>query len=159
MSTPKVYTEDELRALNVKDLEKIVAERDLAEIGGTGTDGNIVKADLVSAILAGQTPDKSPAAPVPAPQAGQPVVSPPVAADPRAIPMNQFTRRSDADVLPGQFCRVDTGDHAGRVGVFEETASIDGDGYPEAVTVRLRGGGERIVVDYADITPVEHGGR
>jgi hypothetical protein len=73
--------------------------------------------------------------------------------------IDQFSRRSDADVLPGAFGRIETGEYAGQVGVFDQVVSTDPDGCPETVLVTLRNSGVGTVVDYADLTPVAFGGR
>lgn len=71
------------------------------------------------------------------------------------------TVRSDGDVLHGHFCRVIAGEHEGRYGVLEQTASFDEKTQrPLTVIVRTRDEhDERIVVSYSNLTPAEPGGR
>ncbi len=95
---------------------------------------------------------------------GSGLASPPTAAKaaspaPAAIVVDQYTRRSDADVLPGQFARIATGEHAGQIGVFETVVENGPDGYPAQVELILRNSGERVVCTYGDLTPVTFGGR
>jgi hypothetical protein len=98
-------------------------------------------------------PDEARAVPDPAPTA-------PVApAGPAAVVVDQYTRRSDADVLLGHFGRIEDGEHAGKVGVFEAVASTGVDGYPDTVRVKLRESGEVVVCAYASLTPAAFGGR
>lgn len=84
-----------------------------------------------------------------------------VVLDAQSVPpkIDRFTRRSDADVLPGGFCKIDSGPHEGEIGYFESVVSEDADGYPETVLVHLRNSATIVAVDYADITPVQFGGR
>jgi hypothetical protein len=94
--------------------------------------------------------------------AGSRPATPPTAAkaaSPAAIVVDQYTRRSDADVLPGQFARIATGEHAGQIGVFETVVENGPDGYPAQVELILRNSGERVVCTYGDLTPVTFGGR
>jgi hypothetical protein len=75
------------------------------------------------------------------------------------VVVTQYTRRNDHDVLPGQFARIDAGEHAGEIGVFESVVSTGDDGYPDEVNVTLRNTGELIVCAYADLSPTPFGGR
>lgn len=54
MSTPRLFTTDELDGMERADLELIVDARGVDIKDGTGSDGNVVKADLIAAILADQ---------------------------------------------------------------------------------------------------------
>jgi hypothetical protein len=64
-----------------------------------------------------------------------------------------WRRRSDDDVLTGEFCRVVGGPHTGRYGVME-TIAAEENGWPAVVIVKTRDDQDmRIHVDYADIRP------
>ena len=77
----------------------------------------------------------------------------------RPVQLDQFNRRTDADVMPFAFCRLESGDHRGEIGSFESVVSEDSDGYPEVVLVKLRNSNTLVTIDYADLTPVPFGGR
>jgi hypothetical protein len=77
----------------------------------------------------------------------------------RPVKLDHYTKRDDSDVLIGQFCRIEKGDHAGEIGTFTGVETDDSDGYPESIYVQLRATGVSVVVDYADISPVEWSGR
>lgn len=72
-----------------------------------------------------------------------------------------YRPRTDDDVLSGNFCRVVSGEHQGRYGVFVGTSTVFvNDGWPATVTVRTRDDrDELILVNYADIRPAQPGGR
>lgn len=73
--------------------------------------------------------------------------------------VDRFTRRTDADVLPFSFCKLESGDHEGEIGVFESVVSEDDDGFPDVVLVKLRNSNTLVTIAYADISPAEFGGR
>jgi hypothetical protein len=64
-----------------------------------------------------------------------------------------WRRRTDDDVLSGEFCRVVHGPHTGRYGVFAEVAEVD-NGWPSLVVVKTRDDqDEPILVPYGFIRP------
>lgn len=94
--------------------------------------------------------------------------------------VDNMTRRSDADVLTGHFCRIDYGEMSkaeraavesivgeggtgvGRAdyGVFTEAATFDDDGYPLTANVLLRDEhSAMITVPYDALVPAQAGGR
>lgn len=79
--------------------------------------------------------------------------------DAQPVTLDQYSRRNDADVLQGHFCRIESGDHRNEIGVFTDVVECDKDGYPSVVSVQLRNSGVLVVADYDDLTPVEFGGR
>lgn len=161
MSSQKDYTREELEDLSVDQLRDLAEKRNLPEIEGSGANGNVVKADLVDALAPSDNAAPVPKGP-PDPTPPDTGPSPEKIAGPKpdpVVPVDQYTRRDDGDVLPGQFGRIEKGEHAGKVGVYVRTESVDGDGYPEVVTVRIRETGQLVAIDYADLTPTEFGGR
>lgn len=63
-------------------------------------------------------------------------------------------RRSDDDCLHGHACRVVAGEHEGRYGVLQSTASVGKDGYPKDVVIHtFDEDGLSLTVPYADIRP------
>jgi hypothetical protein len=111
-----------------------------AEVDALAGDGPAPGAD-------GEPSDAAPASDVAQAAAGQATTK-----------LDQFTRRSDDDVLPGGWCRIVNGEHAGKYGFYDTTASADDDGYPVLVNVKLRSGGI-LTVNHADIRPAELDGR
>lgn len=93
---------------------------------------------------------------------------------PEAGRIDQANARSGGDALMGHFVRVDLNakgvqkayadaglkDHRGDYGVFLEPVSVDSNGRPENVVVRLRDETQgRIVVPYDSLRRAEPGGR
>jgi hypothetical protein len=78
------------------------------------------------------------------------------------VTVDQFTRRTDNDVLDGTLALVIAGEHAGQTAAFVGTVERDPQsGYPSRVLVRFRSASydhEYAVVDYADLRPAEHPG-
>lgn len=88
-----------------------------------------------------------------------PSAAEPPTAERAPVRVDQYTRRSDHDVLQGHFGRIESGEYGGRVGVFETVATSGPDGYPATVSVKLRDSGEVVICDYADLAPTPYGGR
>ena len=73
------------------------------------------------------------------------------------VHVDQYTRRSDDDVLAGHMLKVVSGDHAGEQAAFVKVDRYGPDGYPERIVVRFtnaRYSHEYAGVDYADVRPV-----
>jgi hypothetical protein len=78
---------------------------------------------------------------------------------PRVV--NQYTRRSGDEPLPGSWVDVVAGEHQGRKGHYFEDVSHAQDGFPDRVHVRTRDADNLVVeVGYDEIRPSAYtGGR
>ena len=81
------------------------------------------------------------------------------AAAPRPAPrepitVDNYTRRSDDDVLQNGFAYVIAGEHQGRYGHFHDVIDTEADGYPRTVLFVTRDeNAERLRVAYKDLRP------
>lgn len=65
---------------------------------------------------------------------------------PVVTPKDPFQRRSDADPVPGESVRVTSGEHEGRVGVYDSVLDVDKDGHAKRAGVDF--GPYVLAVDY-----------
>jgi hypothetical protein len=108
-------------------------------------------------------PPVEPHAPADAPKSDEPEEEAEREQGPPPAPVERATRVApNGDVFDGDvehpatntFCKVVAGPHQGRYGVFQSTANIGADGWPDQVVVRTRDAeDENIVVAYSDIRP------
>lgn len=69
-------------------------------------------------------------------------------------------RRTDDDVLTGEWADVVGGPEAGRRVAFQRTVTVGEGGYPDQVVVRSRDDrDELLTVNYSDLRPATTGGR
>lgn len=75
--------------------------------------------------------------------------------------VDRLGRRSGDDALEGQFVRLVSGEHQGRVGAYVETTERDKDGFPSQILVRSRDEhNELLNVAYSDAKATSYkGGR
>jgi hypothetical protein len=100
----------------------------------------------------------------PVDSAGQPATPEPVSRQVRvsgvAVDGSVYRGRGDDDAITGRFCTVVSGEHQGRYGVLQNTATLTANGWPELVVVRTRDAeDENLVVRYEDIRPAQAGRR
>jgi hypothetical protein len=77
------------------------------------------------------------------------------------VVVNQFTRRSGDDALPGSWVDIIAGEHEGRRGAYVGDVSHGQDGYPDRVLVRTRDADNLLIeVGYGEVRPSSYtGGR
>lgn len=70
------------------------------------------------------------------------------------VTVDNYTRRSDDDVIQNGFAYVVAGEHQGRYGHFHDIIDTKDDGWPKTVLFVTRDeNAERLHVNYADLRP------
>lgn len=93
----------------------------------------------------------------------EPEPEPAPVAETNATPVrvDNRSRRDDNDALEGHFVKIIDGEHAGRVGTFDQVVDREDDGYPKTILVISRDEKNEILqVPYEDARPTSYkGGR
>jgi hypothetical protein len=73
---------------------------------------------------------------------------------------DSFSRKAGNSALYGHFVTVTGGDHKGAYGTYEDTSSVDSEGFPVDITVRRRDDSHELIeVKYDDCEAATAGGR
>lgn len=114
----------------------------------------------------GEAPDPTPTSSTGSDRSGS-TPKPVAVIEPARVPVGAVTprgdvmrRRTDDDVLYGEFAKVIAGPYEGKTVSVQSTVETGADGYPTRMLVKTRDDrDELVVVNYKDLRPVARGGR
>lgn len=70
------------------------------------------------------------------------------------VRIDNMSRRSAEEPLMGHFVSITDGEHAGKLATYESNATVDENGYPLSINVRLRDSTSQLVtVAFDDVAP------